>query len=170
MLDRILRHVWALIVISTLSFGQSNYTFSTLVTFTGSKQGPKYPSNLIIDSSGNLYGTSYDGGKFGFGTVFKVTPAGKVSVLHSFAGQPSDGALPYDALARDKAGNLYGTTYSGGSVNTCSGRPGCGTVFKLTPGGKETILHNFTDGSDGSLPGGTAAIFLILFSSPNNIG
>jgi uncharacterized repeat protein (TIGR03803 family) len=155
MRDRILRTALALIFLSTFGFTQT-YTFSTLVNFTGADQGPGFPSNLIIDSSGNLYGTSYLGGKYGKGTVFKVTPAGKVSVLHSFAGQPSDGASPYDALARDKSGNLYGTTYSGGTVNTCS--DGCGTVFKLTSAGKETILHNFTNGSDGGLPGGTVTL------------
>ena len=157
MRDRILRNALALLFLPTFGFTQT-YTFSTLVNFTGSNKGPGFPSNLIIDSSGNLYGTSYAGGEHGDGTVFKVTPAGKVSVLHSFGGPPSDGAFPYDALARDKAGNLYGTTYSGGTVNTCSGRPGCGTVFKLTSAGKETILHNFTNGSDGGLPAGTVTL------------
>jgi uncharacterized repeat protein (TIGR03803 family) len=154
---RLLPLALAIVSLSAFCFGQT-YTFSTLVNFTGAKKGPQYPSNLIVDSSGNLYGTSYSGGKFGNGTVFKVSPKGVVTVLHSFAGSPSDGALPYDALARDNAGNLYGTTYSGGSVNTCSGRPGCGTVFKVTPSGTETVLHDFADGSDGALPGGTLTL------------
>lgn len=140
-----------------VSFGQT-YTFSTVVNFSSTGKGPSYPSNLIIDGNGNLYGTSYAGGAHGAGTVFRVSPAGVVNVVHSFAGSPSDGQSPYDAPVRDSAGNLYGTTYSGGSTNNCSGRPGCGTVFKVSPTAGETVLYNFSGGSDGSTPLGSLTL------------
>lgn len=147
----------AIAFLPALCFAQT-YTFSTLVNFTNAKRGPYYPSNLIIDGNGNLYGTSYGGGTYGNGTVFRVSPTGTVSTLHSFAGYPTDGTYPYAALTRDSAGNLYGTTYSGGSVNICSGRPGCGTVFKLSATTGETVLYNFTDGADGALPTGSLTL------------
>ncbi|MFL6688673.1 MAG: choice-of-anchor tandem repeat GloVer-containing protein [Alphaproteobacteria bacterium] len=72
-------------------------------------------------------------------------PASNLVALYTFQGG-SDGARPYGALVRDKAGNLYGTTNEGGGA--CN----CGTVFKLTPDGQETILHAFTAGNDGAHP------------------
>ncbi len=117
----------------------------------------KAPNNLIIDSNGVLYGTSEYGGTYGFGTVFKVTN-GVAKRLYNFRGAPSDGAYPLAALTRDKAtGDLYGTTYNGGEGTECYGFPfpGCGTVFKVTSSGKETLLYRFTDGTDGGLPEGS---------------
>jgi uncharacterized repeat protein (TIGR03803 family) len=99
---------------------------------------------VILDSSGNLYGTTANGGKFGFGTVYEITASGTEVVLYSFAGPPIDGAGPTDKLVRDKKGNLYGTTSQGGNDND-------GTVFKLTPSGTETLLYSFT-GPDGQSP------------------
>jgi uncharacterized repeat protein (TIGR03803 family) len=80
-----------------------------------------------------------------------VPPAApSFTVLHSFAGPPTDGAFPFADLIRDASGNLYGTTAEGGSA--CG--IGCGTVFKVSPTGTETVLHSFRDGSagDGALP------------------
>ncbi len=95
---------------------------------------------VIRDSSGNLYGSTPAGGKFGAnnadGTVFKLTGAGAERVLHNF-GSGKDGVNPEGALVRDAQGNLYGTTFSGGASNT-------GTIFEITPAGREMILHNFT--------------------------
>ena len=83
---------------------------------------------------------------------------GSLTVLHSFGGG-SDGALPYAGVIADKAGNLYGTTWEGGSSNR-------GTVFKISTDGTETILHAFTDGSDGAGP----AASLVIDGSGNLYG
>ncbi len=102
-----------------------------------------YPEgNLVQGSDGNFYGTTREGGSAGFGTVFKVTPQGAVTLLHNFG----DGTVANDGktitcpllLAAD--GNFYGTTEVGGSAAD-------GTVFKMTPQGAVTILHSFSDGS-----------------------
>ena len=108
---------------------------------------------LIHDEAGNFYGTTGYGGTFGYGTVFKMDVTGSETVLHSFTGG-RDGALPFGSLVRDSAGNLYGTTHSGGGSLSCyyiGGVDYCGVVFKLAPTGKLTVLHRF-DGSDGEWP------------------
>ncbi|HEY4846907.1 MAG TPA: choice-of-anchor tandem repeat GloVer-containing protein, partial [Methylocella sp.] len=107
-------------------------------------------AGLIADSAGNLYGTTRLGGASDNGVVFKLSPDGSFAVLHSFTG--SDGFLPEAGLIADNAGNLYGTTLAGGGGSGCLGSSGCGVVFKLSPGGTETVLHSFTGGSDGSGP------------------
>jgi uncharacterized repeat protein (TIGR03803 family) len=121
-----------------------------LYTFTGGLDGAG-PNGLIQDSAGNLYGMASlggdlscsNGGGAGCGVVFKLSPAGQETVLHTFAGG-SDGAIPYATLIRDSAGNLFGTTSFGGTSTSreCSGI-GCGTVFKLDSSNNETIIHNF---------------------------
>jgi uncharacterized repeat protein (TIGR03803 family) len=117
-----------------------------LHSFTG-KDG-QYPfSTLLRDSAGNFYGTTSMGGSSGNGTVFKMTNKNKVTVLHNFGGG-KDGANPYAGLVQDAKGNLYGTTYAGGAG--CDGYA-CGTVFKVTPKSKETVLHAFAL-SDGHYP------------------
>ena len=83
-------------------------------------------SALVLDSSGNLYGTTIFGGTFGQGIVFKMTPAGQETVLYNFTGLGGDGAQPYSGLVIDGSGNLYGTTFKGGSTNS-------GSVFKVVP-------------------------------------
>lgn len=131
------------------------YTYSTLYSFKNNGTDPAFPqANLIVDAVGNLYGSSANGGTFGFGTVFKITPNGKLSVLHNFQGPPNDGEQPFSSLFRDSAGNLYGTTANGGNSTlfACAGGIGCGTVFKVTPAGKETVLYNFTGLADGLEP------------------
>ncbi len=117
---------------------------SVLYSFMGSPDGMNVYAGVVMDSSGNLYGTTRDGGSNNLGTVFKVTPTGTETVLYSFAGG-SDGSNPYASLVFDSAGNLYGTTYAGGSNNL-------GTVFKITPSGAETVLHTFGSGNDGAAP------------------
>jgi uncharacterized repeat protein (TIGR03803 family) len=128
-------------------------------------------ATLIIDSHGNLYGTTANGGDYGAGAVFELTPTGagwQERLLHSF--DVYDGSFPVSALAFDAAGNIYGTTYYGGSGANC-GISGCGTVFELiheTSGGwAYKTLHSFTnDGTDGYAP--TAGV--ILDSAKNIYG
>lgn len=117
---------------------------TVLYSFTGDTDGANPYAGLVMDTKGNLYGTTLNGGVSGAGTVFKVTKAGKETVLYSFKGSP-DGASPFAGLIRDVKGSLYGTTGKGGAS-------GNGTVFKLTATGKETVLHNFTAGTDGQGP------------------
>ena len=117
-----------------------------LYSFAGSPtDGQRPEAGLLMDSSGNLYGTTETGGASGDGTVFKVTPTGTESVLYSFGAVP-DGSAPFAGLILDGAGNLYGTTFVGGATNN-------GTIFKISPTGTETVLYSFKGGtSDGSGP------------------
>jgi len=126
-------------------------TFTVLHSFTNSPDGAFPFAGLLRDAAGNLYSTTASGGVSGFGTVFKLDPAGNETVLHSFTGSP-DGAFPNAGLVMDPAGNLYGTTSQGGSGSGCGFSFGCGTVFKLDPAGNETILYSFKGGSDGESP------------------
>lgn len=112
-----------------------------------------YPAaGLIQGSDGNFYGTTSLGGANGAGTVFKVTPTGQLTTLHSF--DVTDGNEPFGPVIQATDGNFYGTTAFGGTSTNCDGG-GCGTVFKLTPEGKLTTLHSFclqTNCPDGSTP------------------
>jgi uncharacterized repeat protein (TIGR03803 family) len=123
----------------------------TVLSFTSGAKGAFPYAGLILDKAGNGYGTTYARGSgcppYGCGTVYKVSSAGKESVLYSFTGPP-DGEWPKSALVRDSAGNLYGTTEYGGAN-------GYGTVFKVATTGKETVLYSFCSQSgcvDGSYP------------------
>lgn len=136
----------------------ANGSFQLLYSFLGGADG-EYPfAPLMADSSGNLYGTTFQGGggpcsvygNAGCGTVFKLAKDGTETVLHAFAGG-SDGSYPYAGLIADTAGNLYGTTNGGGSTG-CYQNAGCGTVFKVAPDGTEAILYSFAGGSDGAYP------------------
>lgn len=118
-----------------------------LYNFAGTRDGAFPLASLVRDSAGNLYGTTFDAGTFGFGTVFRLNPNGTLRVLHSFRG--SDGANSGAELLADQQGNLYGTTESGGT-GSCQG--GCGVVFQLTANGNETVLHSFMGGADGIQP------------------
>jgi len=141
--------------------------------FKGGKDGLGPQAGLVVDSFGNLYGTTQLGGgnyrcQHGCGTVFELSPPGNGSnswtetVLYRFTGK-SDGAEPLGKVIFDAQGNLYGTTYAGGDFNSqaCMNSLGmvtaCGVVFELSapavPGGAwtETVLHSFV-GSDGARP------------------
>ena len=124
------------------------YNFCPTST-TCNKNGPPYPSGLLLGQDGNFYGVTNAGGTNNDGTVFKLTPSGTLTTLHNFSG--SDGASPLGPLVRGRDGNLYGVTYSGGTGsggNYCAVGT-CGTIFKVTPGGTFTTLHDFS-GSDGA--------------------
>jgi uncharacterized repeat protein (TIGR03803 family) len=120
----------------------------------------EYPlAALIVDSDGNLYGTTQNGGTHGLGTVFEITNAGQEIVLHSFKPDP-DGKFPIASLARDAVGNLYGTTSQGGAY-------GFGTVFEVDTAGKESVIYSFTGkGHDGRYP----AAGLLLDNNGNLYG
>jgi len=134
-------------------------TETVLYGFTGEPDGANPAAGLIRDASGNLYGTTVEGGDtacsnpYGCGTVFKLDTAGNETVLYSFTGEP-DGQFPYAGLVRDSAGNLYGTTLFGGDASCGNpfGGGGCGTVFKLDTAGTETVLYSFTGDPDAANP------------------
>jgi uncharacterized repeat protein (TIGR03803 family) len=114
----------------------------------GSGSDGTSPQADLFYHDGALYGTTYSGGANDAGTVFRITLSGKESVVYSFKGLPTDGAGPRAGVIFYKNA-FYGTTYAGGI-----GSSGDGTVFKLTPSGKETVLHTFTANPDGSNPSG----------------
>jgi len=129
-------------------------TFKVLYAFQGGPNDGATPAGkVILDASGNLYGmTQYGGARtLGWGTVFKLDTAGKETVLYSFTGG-ADGGYAYGGLIQDAAGNLYGSTSEGGN-GSCGG-DGCGVVFELDTTGKETVLYQFSGGSDGGDPNG----------------
>lgn len=121
-----------------------------LYRFTNSPGGLGPYDTLLLGSDGNLYGTAGSGGASYAGLVFKMDTRGKETVLYNFTGG-SDGAFPFGGLIADAAGNLYGTTASGGGY-ACDDGNGCGTVFELDTSGKETVLHRFTGKRDGMDP------------------
>jgi uncharacterized repeat protein (TIGR03803 family) len=141
----------------------TNYTI--VYSFAGSPDGAK-PTASLIDVGGKLYGTTSEGGlstsydncreqQSSCGTVFRVTTSGTEKVLHRFGFQ-DDGGAPLAGLV-DVGGMLYGTTTVGGGYADCgqytTGFYGCGTVFSITPGGTEKVLHSFAGRpSDGQSP------------------
>ncbi len=131
----------------------SAQTLTTLHTFAGySTDGASPYAGLVQATDGNFYGTTYAGGtsgncQGGCGTVFRITPGGTLTTLHSFDWY--DGASPTGALVQGTDGNLYGTTYGGGA------EPRVGTVFRITPGGTLTTLYSFcaqSNCTDGQQP------------------
>jgi uncharacterized repeat protein (TIGR03803 family) len=153
-----------------LTPGSGGWNETVLYTFSGGSDGREPYARLRFDAAGNLYGTTLLGGSIssvcstGCGTVFKLTHGSSgwtESVLYAFQGT-TDGASPYDGLAFDAAGNLYGTTNAGGAS-------GDGVIFKLTPGSSgwtESVLHRFKGGNDGKNPYGD----LILDGAGNLYG
>ncbi|MGH9500369.1 MAG: choice-of-anchor tandem repeat GloVer-containing protein [Terriglobales bacterium] len=118
---------------------------------------PRVPSGgLLMDKSGNLYGTTIFGGdgncSSGCGTVYRLDPAGELHVIHAFTGG-ADGSQPSGPLAADAKGNLYGVAQSGGDLS-CPEFPqaGCGTIFRLSLNGGLRVLHTFHGGKDGAVP------------------
>lgn len=122
-----------------------------LYSFGGSAADAMVPAALIQGNDGNFYGTSSSGGAYhcdqlpkvgnNCGTVFKVTPAGELTVLYSFGASTADGVQPIAPLMQANDGNFYGTTSLGGEYDG-------GTVFKITPAGVLTILYSFKSGVD----------------------
>ena len=123
---------------------------TVLYSFKGGTDGASPSSALVMDASGNLYGTTSYGGDptCRCGVVFKLDKRGKETVLHRFTGDP-DGYFP-NGLVQDGAGNFYGITSVGGMFSCYVGN--CGIVFMLDRSHKETILYAFTGGADGAHP------------------
>jgi uncharacterized repeat protein (TIGR03803 family) len=121
-------------------------TFSSVASFLPSPQGSNSQSPLVMDSNGDLFGTTANGGAFGYGTIFEIAKGSStVTTLHSF--NLTDGANPYAGVTLDSKGNLYGTATLGGPSNE-------GVVYELTPGsGTLAILGSF-NGADGADPYG----------------
>jgi uncharacterized repeat protein (TIGR03803 family) len=119
---------------------------SVIHSFNSTPDGNGPQASTIQGIDGNFYGTTYIGGTSSLGTVFKITPAGVETVLHSFAGGAADGSLPTAGLIQGSDGNFYGTTANGGQT-------GNGTVFEITPNGTETVLYSF-NGTEGGGPFG----------------
>jgi uncharacterized repeat protein (TIGR03803 family) len=131
-------------------------TFTMLYTFAGDLASAQPGcGSLAIDAFGNLYGATQSGGIFSSGPIYRVTPAGEATVLYSFSvlGRQTTCVEPNAGLVLDVAGNIYRTANDGGNS-------GHGCVFKLSPSGQLTILHNFVKsptfpiGADGEYPNG----------------
>jgi uncharacterized repeat protein (TIGR03803 family) len=138
----------------------SAQTVTTLIDLDASSGTDPF-AGLVQGIDGNFYGTTSRGGANdnctgGCGTVFRITPEGTLTTLHSFDG--TDGSSTQAGLIQASNGNFYGTTYGGGGndLSACNidGYVGCGTVFEITPTGTLTTLHSF-DVTDGRSPAGT---------------
>jgi uncharacterized repeat protein (TIGR03803 family) len=137
--------------------GSAQWTETVLHSFDDANDGVEPRIGVIMDSAGNLYGTTESGGSIGYGAVFEVSPpagggqAWTESVIYNFAFSPDGGTPGYSGLVMDKRGNLFGTTQTGGTLHN-------GVVFKLAPpaqgGGAwtESVLHTFADSPDGAQP------------------
>ncbi len=125
-------------------------TFTVLHSF-GSDSEDAYPSGLIRDAQGNLYGTTTNGGAYGDGTIFEYATDGTYKVLYAFG--KFSGSNPMGSLIRDEAGNLYGVTHF------APGGESCGTIYRLAPNGTFTNLHRFKGlgPNDGCNPTSLAA-------------
>jgi len=149
-------------VVYELSPTSSGWQETVLHSFGGKLDGyGPWSGTLVMDESGDLYGTTIAGGTFNAGTAFELMhkPTSSVwteKILHNFDGNGVDGSNVNGGLVRDAQGNLYGTTYSGGPLSGCNGL-GCGTVFELSPSPNgvwtEKILFAFNqDGFQGANP------------------
>ena len=153
-------------VFELLPNGNGSWTNKVLHSFDDGSDGAYPFAALVFDHLGNLYGTTYQGGIHGRGTVFEVSPNGSggwsEKVLHSFNLNGVDAALPYAPLTIDAAGNLYGVTAYGGIYY------GSGAVFEVSPNGSggwtEKVLHSFGNGNDGAVP-----ISGLLLDAANNL-
>jgi uncharacterized repeat protein (TIGR03803 family) len=126
--------------------GQLTY-LHVFAQYIESNDGAEPYGGLVIDSSGNLYGTTLAGGGGGEGTAYVVNPGGGYRIIYNFG---LHGGYPYSGPILDSEGNLYGTTEYGGTFNA-------GVVYMLTQSGTETVLYNFTGGADGGRPYGGLA-------------
>lgn len=125
----------------------SSGSFTVLYSFDGNNNGGSPYGSLVQGTDGNFYGMTETGGTTISGIVFKITPSGAITVLHSFD-YNADGAAPRGSLVKGSDGNFYGLTRLGGAYNQ-------GTIFKITPSGTFTKLHSFEFRADGAYPFGS---------------
>jgi uncharacterized repeat protein (TIGR03803 family) len=130
---------------------------TVLLSFRGFN-GYNSAAGLVQGTNGNFYGTTAYGGTSQAGTIFSVAPRGGLIMHHDFCSPsniecPDMGAYPFGRLVQAADGRFYGTTSVGGAKTSCPGPEGCGTVFSITPGAKETLLYSFDD-TDGQFPYG----------------
>lgn len=137
--------------ISTSGTYELLYSFPRLGAFSSqglavNAAGANPRAGLLRAADDTLYGTAYQGGAHGYGTVFSITPEGELSVVHDFLGPSFGGGKPAAPLTQDEAGNLYGTTEVGGYLQR-------GSVWRLTPDGTFQLLHGFIGSTiDGVFP------------------
>ena len=154
------------VVVSLLAgraFDANAQTETNLFSFVNLTDNGSYTgAGLAQGRDGNFYGTTDYGGTstncgigVGCGTVFRISPSGIYTTLHSFAGYPTDGGTPIGKglLVQGTDGNFYGTTRYGGTSANCGVGVGCGTVFRISPSGTYTTLHSFAGyPTDGGTP------------------
>ena len=159
MMNRWKRQCAVLLMSAACGITVAAQTFTTLHSFNGADGANPY-AGLVQAGDGNLYGTTTDGGAYGSGNVFRITPSGKLKSIYEFCAQANcpDGQFPVSGLVMGGDGDLYGTTQNGGMYNW-------GTVFKVSPLGGLTTLHSFNV-IDGISPYGT----LLLASDGNFYG
>jgi uncharacterized repeat protein (TIGR03803 family) len=116
-------------------------TLTTVHTFSLDGNGTNPQGPLFVGSDGNFYGTTTATGTGGYGSVFKMTAKGKITVLHSFTSAVTDGGTPQSGVIQAADGSFYGATFRGGTSNE-------GTLFKVTAAKKFTLLHGFDLASD----------------------
>src|SRR3984957_7333960 len=139
----------AVAFLTLATYQTSGQTYTSLHNFTGRSDGGYALAPVIIDSEGNLYGATFQGGDMhcspgqGCGTIFKIDSSGNETVLYAFKSDIPDAAFPStSSLIRDDSGNLFGTTTSGGTS-------GIGTIFEVNASGQETVLYSFTGDKRG---------------------
>jgi uncharacterized repeat protein (TIGR03803 family) len=153
----------ALLAVVIAAMPAQGQNFSVLYMFHGGDGLEPY-SNLL-DVGGTFFGTTFEGGTYSVGTIFKLDGKGKETVIYSFTGL-TDGGYPNSALVSDKMGNLYGTTRAGGDYQNCQIYiNGCGVVYELSAAGTLSVLYTFTGGADGAAPQG-----VILDPAENLVG
>src|SRR5258708_16609664 len=139
------------LLVSAASASSTKVVYS----FAGGGDGEYLDTDLVMDGAGNIYGSTVQGGDFGSGTVFQLSPSATGwthTVLYSFKGG-TDRCSPYKGVTLDAQGNIYGTPATGGGG---SGEGGCGVVFKLTNsggGGAQSVIDNFNGGHVGTRTG-----------------
>jgi len=160
--------IFTVTLLVTSGWAATNWNEKVLHSFNNNGTDgyePYFFGSLIFDAAGNLYGTTYAGGIYGYGTAFELSPAGGGSwtetVLYNFGNGTGDGRNPRAGLIFDAAGNLYGTTTTGGTS-------GDGTVFELTPTGgggwTERVLYSFGNTPDGAIP-----VVGLIFDATGNL-